>query len=336
MQDAIPPTPQRHNSPTVHDLVVPRTDGEPERLDAFITRTLGQLTRAAVQRLMGAGLITIDGKPAKSSHRVVGGEEIRVLIPPPVEATPAAEDIPLEVLHEDGDLIVINKPRGMAVHPGAGTSGGTLVNALLGHCRDLSGIGGELRPGIVHRLDKETTGVLVVAKNDHAHEELSRQFRVHSIKRVYLALVYGSFSTDRGRIEGAIGRHPTDRKKMSGKARHGKQAVTHWRVLERFPRVTLLELRLETGRTHQIRVHLSESGHPLLGDQVYGGAGREAGLTDAGLKSLIRQLGRQALHARTLGFIHPTTGSYLEFSSPLPPDMERIIHHLQAGASSLA
>jgi 23S rRNA pseudouridine1911/1915/1917 synthase len=321
--------PASGSSPPVRTVRLDAAGEEAERLDAFIARHVADLTRAAVQRLIEAGLVTVDGRQEKSSYRLRPGEGVLLLIPPPVEATPSAESIPLTVLYEDPDLIVIDKPAGMTVHPGAGISSGTLVNALLAHCLDLSGIGGELRPGIVHRIDKDTTGVLVVAKNDRSHEHLSRQFQAHSIKRVYQALVFGALRSDKGRIEGAIGRHPTERTKMSGKARHGKHAVTHWRVLERFPGVTLLQLRLETGRTHQIRVHLSEAGHPLLGDKVYGSSGREAGLADPILRKMIRDLGRQALHAMVLGFIHPATGQYLEFTAPLPADMQLIMNHLR-------
>jgi 23S rRNA pseudouridine1911/1915/1917 synthase len=239
------------------------------------------------------------------------------------------------VLYEDNDLIVVNKPAGMVVHPGAGTSSGTLVNALLAHCDDLSGVGGELRPGIVHRIDKDTSGILVSAKNDAAHQSLSEQFKVHSIKRIYLALIFGSPKTDKGKIESAIGRHPTDRKKMSGKAKHGKHAVTHWKVLARYGQVSLVMLRLETGRTHQIRVQMSEAGYPLLGDDVYGGTARIANLKDPQLKKMVKDLGRQALHAKTLGFIHPATGSYLEFDSELPPDMAQLISYLEGTIAPL-
>lgn len=304
-------------------------DGEPGRLDQFVARSIEGMTRSTVQRLMDEGRVTVDGKVEKPSLKLRGGECIVVVVPPPVPALPEAEEIPLEILHEDGDLVVLNKPAGMVVHPGAGTPGGTLVNALLAHCDDLSGIGGEIRPGIVHRIDKDTTGVLVVAKNDRSHEGLARQFREHTIKRIYLALVFGSPKTETGRIEGAIGRHPTDRLRMSGKAKHGKHAVTHWKVLARYPGMTLLRLRLETGRTHQIRVHLSEAGHPLVGDEVYGGVGRANDLRDPVLKKLVRELGRQALHAKTLGFIHPSSGVYMEFDTELPEDMARIITYLE-------
>ena len=309
-------------------------NSEPERLDSFVARCVDGMTRATAQRLIEAGQITVDGRPQKPSLKLKGGERLTVTIPPPVAAAPAAEAIPLEILFEDRHLVVVNKPAGMVVHPGAGNSGGTLVNALLGHCTDLSGIGGELRPGIVHRIDKDTSGVLVVAKSDAAHQSLSDQFKVHSIKRVYLALVYGSPKEDKGRLESAIGRHPVDRKRMSGKAKHGKHAVTHWRVVGRYSGITLLRLMLETGRTHQIRVHLSEAGHPLVGDDVYGGGGRLANVSDTVLRKLIKALGRQALHAKTLGFIHPVTGEYLEFDTELPEDMARIVAYLDSTVES--
>jgi 23S rRNA pseudouridine1911/1915/1917 synthase len=299
------------------------------RLDLVVCRGVPGLTRSAAQRLIDEGHVTVNGRAERASLKLKGGEEVRVTVPPPVPAEPAAETIPLEILYEDADVVVINKPAGMVVHQGAGNSTGTLVNALLGHCDDLSGIGGELRPGIVHRIDKDTSGILVVAKNDRAHQSLSEQFRLHSVKRVYRALVFGAPREESGRIESAIGRHPIDRKRMSGTARHGKRAVTRWRVLARYDRITLVELRLETGRTHQIRVHLSETGHPLVGDEVYGGGGRLANLADPQLKKLIRELGRQALHAMTLGFIHPADGSYREFTTELPEDMVRIIKYLE-------
>lgn len=311
-----------------HEFIYP-PDSEPARLDQAVAQLIGGLTRAAAQRLIEAGMVTVGGTPQKPSLKLRGGERILVTIPPPVPATPAPEAIPLTILYEDRDLVVVNKPAGMVVHPGAGTSGGTLVNALLAHCHDLSGVGGELRPGIVHRIDKDTSGVIVVAKHDASHQSLAHQFKEHTIKRIYLALVFGSPKTDKGRIESVIGRHPTDRKKMSGKARHGKHAVTHWQVLGRYGGVTLLKLRLETGRTHQIRVHLSEAGHPLLGDDTYGGGGRLAGIRDLQLRTLIREMGRQALHAKTLGFLHPTSGEYLEFDTDLPEDMGRIIEYLE-------
>jgi 23S rRNA pseudouridine1911/1915/1917 synthase len=298
----------------------------------FLSRTLENITRSAVQRLIDAGHVTVNGKMEKSSLKLKGGELVVVKIPPPAPPTPVAEDIRLEILYEDGDVIVVNKPAGMVVHPGAGNYSGTLVNALLGHCKDLSGIGGEIRPGIVHRIDKDTTGLLVAAKNDAAHQSLARQFKKHSIKRVYVALVYGSPKQDRGTIDSAIGRHPSDRKKMSALARSGRHAVTHWQVAGRYQGVTLMRITLETGRTHQIRVHLSEAGYPLLGDSVYGGGGRLANVRDPMLRALVKEMGRQALHARTLGIVHPVSGKYLEFDADIPGDMARIIGYLeQAG-----
>ncbi len=299
-----------------------------ERLDAFIAASLEELTRSAVQRLVEQGQILVNGIAVKSSHKISEGEVITICVPPPAPSTALPEVMQLDILFEDADVIVVNKPAGLTVHPGAGAPSGTLVNGLLAHCTDLSGIGGEVRPGIVHRIDKDTTGILVVAKNDAAHQGLAAQFSQHTVKRVYLALVFGSPKTDKGRIEGDIGRHPVERKKMSGNSKHGRHAVTHWKVLARYPGVSLLQLRLETGRTHQIRVHLSEAKHPLLGDSVYGGDARLGNIKDAKLKSLVKELGRQALHAKTLGFIHPVKGEYVEFDSELPEDMQRILDYL--------
>jgi 23S rRNA pseudouridine1911/1915/1917 synthase len=310
------------------ELVYPEEE-RGERLDQFVVRMVEGLTRSTVQRLIETGAVVVSGCTAKPSLKLKGGERITVTVPTPEPAAAQAEAIPLDILFEDADLVVVNKPPGMVVHPGAGNSSGTLVNALLGHCGDLSGVGGELRPGIVHRIDKDTSGVLVVAKHDRSHLALARQFKEHSCKRVYLAFVYGSPRTDTGRIEGAIGRHPQDRKRMSGTARHGRHAVTHWRVLGRYGEVTLLRLRLETGRTHQIRVHLSEAGYPLVGDSLYGGAGRAKNLRDPQLRRLVGELGRQALHAKTLGFVHPASGAYMEFDTELPADMARLLAYLE-------
>jgi 23S rRNA pseudouridine1911/1915/1917 synthase len=311
---------------TEKELIVPH-DVAPERLDIFISREIGDITRSAARRLIEEGMVLVDGLPQKPSLKLKGGERLFVRIPPPLPAVPVAEVIPLEILYEDSDIIVVNKAAGMVVHQGAGNFTGTLVNALLGHCCDLSGIGGEIRPGIVHRIDKDTTGVVVVAKNDHAHRELARQFEAHSIKRVYMTLVYGVPKDDKGRIETAIGRHPVDRKRMSSSARHGRKAVTHWKVLGRYQGISLLRITLETGRTHQIRVHLSEAGYPLLGDPDYGSSGRVANVRDPVLRQMIKELGRQALHAKTLGFIHPGTAEYVEFDTEIPEDMARIINH---------
>lgn len=317
----------------MEETITVAEENQGERLDAFLAANQTELTRSAVQRLIEQGMVRVDGKEVKSSHKLSSGEEVTITIPPPEPSAAAAEDMNLNILFEDADVIVVNKPAGLTVHPGAGISSGTLVNGLLGHCSDLSGIGGEIRPGIVHRIDKDTTGILVVAKNDAAHQGLSTQFSQHTVKRVYYALVFGSPKTDKGRIEGEIGRHPVDRKKMSGSAKHGRHAVTHWKVLARYSGVSLLKLMLETGRTHQIRVHLSEAKHPLLGDSVYGGDARLGNIKDVKLRSLIKELGRQALHAKTLGFIHPSSGEYVEFDSALPEDMQRIIDYLDTNVN---
>ena len=304
-------------------------ESEPARIDLFLSREMGGESRATVQRLIETGSVLVDGKPVRPSLTLKGGEQIEIDIPPPLPAEPQAEAIPLDVLYEDADLIVINKAAGMVVHPGAGNSSGTLVNALLAHCSDLAGIGGELRPGIVHRLDKGTSGVLVAAKHDRAHLALSEQFSVHTVKRIYQALIYGSPPEDTGKIEGIIGRHPTERLRLSGKARHGKHAVTRWKVKERYGRISLVELRLETGRTHQIRVHLTEAGFPLLGDPLYPDGGRCNNIPDTQLRGMINRLGRQALHARCLGFIHPSTGQYIEFTTEPPEDMQELLRYLR-------
>lgn len=307
-------------------------ENEVSRIDHFLCREMPDESRASIQRLIENGHVLVDGSTVKPSHKLKGGEQLEVEIPEPLPAQPQAEAIPLEVLYEDSDLIVINKEAGMVVHPGPGTASGTLVNALLAHCTDLSGIGGELRPGIVHRLDKGTSGVLVVAKNDRSHQALSAQFSVHSVKRIYQALIYGTPREDSGKIEGIIGRHPTERLRLSGKAKHGKNAVTRWRVRERYNRVSLVELRLETGRTHQIRVHLTEAGFPLLGDPLYPDGGRINNIPDTQLRGMINKLGRQALHARCLGFIHPTSAEYLEFTVEPPQDMQELLAYLRQAA----
>ncbi len=307
-------------------------EAEPTRIDLFLCREMDGESRAGIQRLIENGNVLVNGSAVRPSHKLKGGERLEIEIPEPQPAEPQAESIPLDVLYEDSDLIVINKEAGMVVHPGPGTASGTLVNALLAHCTDLSGIGGELRPGIVHRLDKGTSGVLVVAKNDRAHQALSAQFSVHSVKRIYQALIYGCPAEDSGKIEGIIGRHPTERLRLSGKARHGKHAVTRWRVRERYNRVSLVELRLETGRTHQIRVHMTEAGFPLLGDPLYPDGGRINNIPDTQLRGMINRLGRQALHARCLGFIHPTSGEYMEFTVEPPADMQELLAYLRRAA----
>ncbi len=302
----------------------------PERLDRFLAEALPELSRSQLKRLIDEGRVTLNNAAVKASTKLKGGEEIAITLPEAVPTETLSQDIPLTVLYEDSQLIVIDKPAGMVVHPAPGHSQGTLVNALLYHCQDLSGIGGELRPGIVHRLDKDTSGVMVATKTDEAHQHLAQQFKDHSINRRYVALVHGLLPTPKGTVDKPIGRHPTQRKKMSTGSRNGRQAVTHWKVLQVFEedRLTLVELRLETGRTHQIRVHLADMLHPVLADPVYGG-NRIKTLKDPELRRLATSLDRQALHARLLGFIHPVSGEYLDSSSAVPEDMQSIIDYLQ-------
>lgn len=287
------------------------------RLDAYLTNIVNRWpSRAFVQKMIDNGGVTKCGKVLKSGYKVLGGDLITVVWQEPQALDVVSEDIDLDILYEDSDLIVVNKPRGMVVHPAAGNFHGTLVNALLHHCHDLSGIGGVIRPGIVHRIDKDTSGVLVVAKNDFTHLGLASQLKNHDMKRIYIALVYGN-PPESGRVEGAIGRHPVDRKKMAIVTVGGKPAATNYRVLEYFNGFALMELSLETGRTHQIRVHMTSIGYPLVGDPLYGVK-----------KSKIKFSG-QALHAAVLGFVHPRTGEYLEFTAPLPNEMKEILHSLR-------
>lgn len=301
-----------------------------ERLDCFLAGALSGLTRSQLKKLIDDGSVLLANRAAKAGEKLKTGTTIEVRLPPPRPTMALAEAIPLRILYEDSHLIVIDKPAGLVVHPAPGHAGGTLVNALLHHCHDLAGIGGELRPGIVHRLDKETSGVLVATKDDATHLDLARQFKAHSITRRYLALVHGSMAQQKGTIDQPIGRHPSQRQKMSGTTRSGRRAVTHWRVVRRYEehRLTLLEMTLETGRTHQIRVHLSEMKFPIVGDPVYGNPGRITTIADLELRRRLQKLKRQALHARLLGFIHPVTGQYLEFASPLPFDLAAVIDYL--------
>lgn len=303
----------------------------PQRLDSFLALSLPDISRVQLKKMIEKQHVTCDGKAVKASYKLKGGETIEVNLPEPEPLEVTAEAIPLQILHQDRDLLIINKPAGMVVHPAAGHAGGTLVNALLHHCDDLAGIGGTLRPGIVHRIDKDTSGLLVVTKNDASHQHLSEQFSRHSIKRRYLALIHGQLPSATGTIDQPLGRHPRQRKKISSKATRSKRAVTRWTVLDYFSNhnLSLIQLELETGRTHQIRVHLSESGHPLVGDPLYGRRAEAASITDPKLRTLIQQLPGQALHAATLGFIHPRTGDYLEFSSDIPATLSDIVAHLK-------
>ena len=291
-----------------------------ERLDKFLAARLTELSRSHLQKLIEAGAVLVDGKPRKANYRSRGGEEVTLTLPAPEATEIAAEPLPLAILYEDVDIIVINKARGMVVHPAAGVTHGTLVNALLAHCKDLSGINGAIRPGIVHRLDKDTSGVMVAAKNDRAHIDLAEQIRTKAARRVYWAIVHGNIREESGTIKGAIGRSAKDRKCMAI-VPGGKPAVTHFRVLERFGDYTLVECRLETGRTHQIRVHLTSIGHPLVGDPKYGR--RSSPFAIAG----------QALHSLTLDLTHPVTRQPMHFMAPLPEDMARILAALRARRS---
>ena len=288
------------------------------RLDAWLAGQLPDVTRSAAARLCEEGRVTLAGKPLAKNYRLTGGETIAVTLPDPAPVDVAPQDIPLDVVYEDDDVIVVNKPKGLVVHPAPGHPDGTLVNALLHHCGDsLSGIGGELRPGIVHRIDRDTSGLIIAAKNDKAHLALAEQLQDHSLARVYEAVAVGSFREDAGTVDAPIGRHPVDRKKMAMHVPGGKEAITHYRVLERFSGYTYMEFRLETGRTHQIRVHMAGIAHPLLGDDVYGPA-----------KCRFRLQG-QTLHAKTIGFIHPTTGEYMEIDAPLPEYFEELLKTLR-------
>ncbi len=288
-----------------------------ERLDALLAYTLPELTRSAAQRLIDAGAVTLGGAALKKNHRTRAGDEYAVAMPQVSDAPLVAQDIPLDVVYEDADVIVVNKPRGMVVHPAPGHPDGTLVNALMFHCGDsLSGIGGERRPGIVHRIDKDTSGLIIAAKNDAAHQALSAQLADRSLSRVYEAVVRGRMRDDAGTIDRPIGRHPADRKRMAVTATNSRPAQTDWRVLARYNGYTHIECRLHTGRTHQIRVHLASVGHPLLGDFTYGAPSPDKGLEG------------QCLHARRLKFIHPTTGQLIELESPLPDYFTAVISRL--------
>ena len=288
-----------------------------QRLDAFLASSLDGLTRSQATRLIESGEVAVDGKPVSKSYKLAGGEDIAVTLPEPepVEAVP--QDIPLDVVYEDADVIVVNKPSGMVVHPAPGHPDGTLVNALLYHCAGtLSGIGGALRPGIVHRIDRDTSGLIIAAKNDAAHQYLSAQLADHTLARTYECIVVGALREDRGTVDAPIARHPTDRKRMAVVA-GGREAVTHWEVIARYPGYTHVRCRLETGRTHQIRVHMAYIGHPILGDTVYGAKKEVPGLTG------------QCLHAVGLRFLHPRTHEVVELSCPLPEEFTRMLQKIR-------
>lgn len=309
------------------DILVP-PDTSPLRLDAFLAQSGLALSRSHIQHLIEGGCVTVDGKSPRPSRKVQPGDRIAVLVPDPEPSPLLPQAIPLDILFEDDHLLVVNKPIGMAVHPAAGIRSGTLVNALLHHCERLSGINGVLRPGIVHRLDKDTSGLLVVAKDDAAHRGLTAQLQARTAERMYVAFVWGRFDEDAGRIEAPIGRHAGDRKRMAVTERGSRQAATRFRVEARYDFLSRLSVQLETGRTHQIRVHLAHAGHPVFGDPTYGGREKRlSGIAPASreeARRLLHLISRQALHARTLGFIHPITGEHLRFSSGLPEDMRRL------------
>ena len=288
------------------------------RLDKYLAEQFPEQTRSYLQKLIKEGQVLVNGKTVKSGYQLSKGDEVSVTIPEPKELDVEPQKMELDIVYEDEDVILINKPKGMVVHPAPGHTTDTLVNGLLYHCKDnLSGINGVARPGIVHRIDRDTTGILIVCKNDMSHNSIAAQLKEHSINRRYRALVHGNLKEDTGTVEGPIGRHPVDRKKMAINERNGKPAVTHYTVLERFGNYTLIECKLETGRTHQIRVHMTSIGHPLVGDELYGPA-----------KCPFKLQG-QCLHAMVLGFVHPRTGEYMEFSADLPEYFEDLLKKLR-------
>lgn len=306
-------------------------DEDGERLDIFLSGQNILPTRSQVKRAVDEGMVWVDGVAVKPGHRLRAGNTVVVRQRCELqELALVPEDIPLEIPYEDSSIIVVNKPYGMVVHPAAGNYHGTLVNALLFHCKDLAGIGGTLRPGIVHRLDKNTSGLMVAAKSDEAHIGLAKQFKDHLVKKIYKVLVHGDTKEEEGFVDLSIGRHPSDRKKMSPQSRRGKEALTLWRVAERYGIVTLLDVRIKTGRTHQIRVHMNAIGHPVVGDEVYGNSKKRILAMKDGLpREILKKIKRQALHSSRIGFCHPVTGEYMEFSSSLPEDMAFVCEKLK-------
>ena len=287
------------------------------RIDQFLSQRLDDMSRSRIQKLIEQGNVIVGDRQVKSNYKVKAGDTISLKFPEPVVLDVKPENIDIEILYEDNDIAVVNKPQGMVVHPAAGNYSGTLVNALMARCSSLSTINGIIRPGIVHRIDKDTSGVLIIAKNDSAHHSLAEQIKEHSVKRVYYAIVEGIIKQDSGTVDAPIGRHPVERKRMAVVSKNGRRAVTHYRVVERFRHNTLIEARLETGRTHQIRVHMAYIGHPLVGDPVYG------------YKKQRFNLKGQVLHAGILGIVHPSTGEYMEFTTPLPGYFQKLIENLR-------
>ena len=309
-------------TPALVDLTV-EPDYEGQRLDRFLVANLEGQSRSQVQRAIADGHVTVDGRQARSNLSVHEGDRVHVALPAAVPGQAEAEPLPLDILYQDPDLVVLNKPAGMVVHPAAGHASGTLVNALLHHITDLSGIGGELRPGIVHRLDRGTSGVMVVAKTDAAHQELARQFHDREVVKEYIALVWGVVQAGR-RIDAAIGRDTVQRQKMSARSKHARHAVTRITRAHHLPGVTLCQVAIQTGRTHQIRVHLSAIGHPIVGDSLYGGVHRRV----AGDIRAVLRLERPFLHAARLSFVHPRDGRRMDFTTPLPADLETVLNDL--------
>lgn len=292
---------------------------EGERIDRYLSEEMEDRSRSYIQKLIKEQYVIVNQKPVKANYRLSLGDMVEITLPEAKEPDIIPENIPLDILYEDQDIIIVNKPKQMVVHPAPGHYSGTLVNALMYHCgQELSGINGTMRPGIVHRIDMDTTGSLIVCKNDMAHQSLSEQLKIHSIKRVYVAIVHGNIKEDNGTVNSPIGRHPTERKKMSIHTKNGRNAITHYKVLERFGEYTYIQCELETGRTHQIRVHMASIGHPLVGDQVYGPR-----------KCPFPKLQGQTLHAKTLGIIHPRTGEYLEINAPLPDYFIELLDRLR-------
>lgn len=292
---------------------------EGERLDKYLSLIYPDTSRSFFQKLIKDSSVFVNDKAEKASYRMNYEDVVTIQFPDAVETTIEPENIPLDILYEDDDLLIVNKPKGMVVHPSAGHYSGTLVNAIMYHCKDsLSGINGEIRPGIVHRIDMDTTGSLIICKNDVSHVNIAEQIKVHSVNRIYEGIVFGNVKNDEGTIEGAIGRHPVERKKMAINEKNGKPAITHYKVVERFGNYTYMQFKLETGRTHQIRVHMSSIGHPLLGDTLYSSG-----------KTPFKNLMGQTLHAKTIGFIHPSTNEYLEINAPLPEYFENLLSQLK-------
>lgn len=303
----------------MNDEIITETAGSEDasqRIDRWISEKIPDITRSAAQKMITDGAVTVNGKTVSKNYRVASGDEIRIVIPEPAELSAEPEDIPVDIVYEDDDLLVVNKPKGMVVHPAAGNYSGTLVNALMFHCRGrLSSINGVIRPGIVHRIDKNTSGLLIVAKNDSSHNKLALQIKEHSFTREYEAVVCGRLKETEGTIDAPVGRHKTDRKKMCVTELNSKHAVTHYTVLEQYSRHAYVRLKLETGRTHQIRVHMKYIGHPVFGDDVYG--------------TPYKGLEGQCLHARKIGFIHPSTGEYMEFESELPEYFTEVLDKIK-------